>query len=232
VVRSLTKDDSLSMGRAVSLARQFRSFDPARLTSLTLPVDRAVQRHGVVHRAGQPGFDPGLREGWEQILVPRQPDATATVAKLLARPTRPPARAPTTTTAAPPGKLPAPAKVSVTVKNATPRQGLAARAAATLRRLGFNATNGGNAPPAARTTLLHAPGADTAARAVARALKAGSRVARAPRPGLAPASVVLVLGPDFNGIAGRVPTATRPPSRPPTPTPATRDLPPWDPRPC
>jgi hypothetical protein len=67
---------------------------------------------------------------------------------------------------------------------------------------------------------------------VARALKAGSRVARAPRPGLAPASVVLVLGPDFNGIAGRVPTATRPPSRPPKPTPATRDLPPWDPRPC
>jgi hypothetical protein len=32
------------------------------------------------------------------------------------------------------------------VKNATPRQGLAARTATALRRLGFKATNGGNAP--------------------------------------------------------------------------------------
>ena len=89
VVRSLTKDDRLTIRRSVTLARQFRSFDPARLTTLTLPVDRAVQRDGVVHRAGQPGFDRGLRQGWEQVLLSRQPDTRATVAKLLARPTRP-----------------------------------------------------------------------------------------------------------------------------------------------
>jgi hypothetical protein len=46
---------------------------------------------------------------------------------------------------------------------------------------------------------------------------------------------VLVLGADFGGVAGRLPaaaTTTRPPVKPPKPTPATRDLPPWDPRPC
>jgi LCP family protein required for cell wall assembly len=235
VVRSLTKDDRLSLGRAVSLARQFRSFDPSRLTSLTLPVDRAVQRDGVVHRAGQPGFDAGLRQGWEQILLPRQPEADATVAKLLARPRGPGPRLPTATTAARPAKVPAPSKVTVTVRNGTDRQGLAARAATALDRLGFNASNGGNAAPVARTTLFHAPGADAAARGLARALKGGGRVARAPRAGLAGGDVVLVLGADFGGIAGRLPAATattRPPAKPPRPTPATRDLPPWDPRPC
>jgi LCP family protein required for cell wall assembly len=233
VVRSLTKDDRLSLRQAVSLARQFRSFDPSRLTSLTLPVDRAVQRDGVVHRAGQPGFDAGLRQGWEQILLPRQPDADAAVAKLLARPTRSGPRVPTATTAPPPAKVPAPAKVTVTVRNGTDRQGLAARATTALDRLGFNASNGGNAAPAARTTLFHAPGSDAAARGLARALKGGGRVARAPQAGLAAGEVALVLGADFGGIAGRLPAANpRPTPHPPQPSPAARDLPSWDPRPC
>jgi polyisoprenyl-teichoic acid--peptidoglycan teichoic acid transferase len=232
VVRSLTKDDRLTISRSVTLARQFRSFDPSRLTTITLPVDRAVQRAGVVHRAGQPGFDAGLREGWEQVLLPRQPDADAAVAKLLNNPSRRAPRAPATT--APPPTVPAPAKVSVTVRNGTPRQGLAARATAALRRLGFNATNGGNADPTARTTLLHTPGTDAAARSVARAVKVkpGTRVARADQPGLARNTVVLVLGPDFKGLAGRVAPSKPPASRPPKPTAATRALPTWDPRPC
>jgi LCP family protein required for cell wall assembly len=230
VVRSLTKDDRLTIRRAVGLARQFRSFDPSRLTAVTLPVDRAVQRHGVVHRAGQPGFDAGLKAGWEQVLLPRQPDAGAAVARLLSRPSRPPPRAPATT--APPRTLPAPAKVSVTVKNGTPRQGLAARVTAGLRRLGFAASNGGNANPSARTTLLHRSGTDTAARVAAKAvtLKARARVVTKTQPGLDRDTVVLVLGPDFKGLAGRI--APPKPAAPPKPTPATRNLPAWDPRPC
>ena len=229
VVRSLTKDDRLTIRRSVTLARQFRSFDPARLTTLTLPVDRAVQRDGVVHRAGQPGFDPGLRQGWEQVLLPRQPDTRATVAKLLARPTRPTPPAPATTAPASPS---APAKISVTVKNATSRQGLAARATAGLKALGFKATNGGNAPPSPVTRLAHAKGSDAAATRVAGVLKTGGkRVARAPQPGLASNSVILVLGKDFKGLASRV-APTKAATRPPKPTAATRDLPPWDPRPC
>jgi LCP family protein required for cell wall assembly len=235
VVRSLTKDDRLTIRRSVSLARQFRSFDPARLTTLTLPVDRAVQRHGVVRRAGQPGFEQGLRNGWEQVLLPRQPDARATVTKLLARPTRPAPR-PSATTAPPrpggQGASVAPAAVSVTVRNATTRQGLAARVTAGLSALGFKATNGGNAPPSATTRLAHAPGTTAAASTLARAVKTGGRLARSPQPGLARRSLVLVLGTDFKGLASRV-VPTRPPApRPPRPTLATRDLPSWDPRPC
>jgi hypothetical protein len=119
----------------------------------------------------------------------------------------------------------------VTVTNGTPRQGLAARVTASLDELGFNATNGGNAAPAARTTLFHAPGSDAAARTAALAVKGGG-VVRAPQAGLARGSVVLVLGADFKGLAGRVAVPKPAPTRPPKPTPATRNLPPWDPRPC
>jgi LCP family protein required for cell wall assembly len=238
VVRSLTKDDHLTIGRSVTLARQFRSFDPSRLTTLTLPVDRAVQRDGVLHRDGQPGFDAGLKAGWEQVLLPRQPDAKATVAKFLSRPGRsaPPARTAVSDrsgTSPSPAPSLAPAKISVTVQNATPRQGLAASVTTQLRARGFNATNGGNAPPSATTDLTHAEGTDAAASTVARTVKARrGQVAMASQPGLAPNTVVLVLGDDFKSVTGR-PTATKPrTSRPPKPTPATRDLPPWDPRPC
>ena len=157
------------------------------------------------------------------------------MAKLVARPTRPAPR-PSATTAPPrpdgPGAPVAPAAVSVTVRNATSRQGLAARVTAGLTALGFKATNGGNAPPSATTRLAHAPGTDGAASTLARAVKTGGRVARSPQPGLAQRSVVLVLGADFNGLASRVVPAKPPATRPPKPTPATRDLPPWDPRPC
>jgi LCP family protein required for cell wall assembly len=232
VVRSLTKDDRLSLGRAVSLARQFRSFDPSRLTSLTLPVDRAVQRDGVVHRAGQPGFDAGLRQGWEQILLPRQPEAGAAVAKLLSRPSRPNPPAPPTTVPPRPRPPPKPAQVSVTVKNGTSRQGLAAKVTAGLRRLGFKAGNGGNATPSATTTVSHAPGGGGTAATLAAAVQNGRPVARATRPGLGPNAVVLVLGADFKRLAGKVVVPKPPPPKPPKPTRASRGLPAWDPRAC
>jgi len=228
VVHSLTKDDRLTIRRAVTLARQFRAFDPARLATITLPVDRAVQRAGVVRRAGQPGFEAGLGQGWEQILLPRQPDATAAVARFLARPARPAPPAPPTTT--PPPKPPAPSQLSVVVKNATTRQGLAARTVTALRQLGFKASNGGNAPSAPRTVLSSAPGPATAAGVVAQVLKAGRGVTRRPQPGLSRTAAVLVLGNDFKGVAPRVKKPT--PTRPPKPTAATRSLPAWDPRPC
>jgi LCP family protein required for cell wall assembly len=245
VVRSLTKDDRLTMGRSVTLARQFRSFDPARLATLTLPVDRAVERAGVIHRDGQPGFEEGLRQGWQQVLLPRQPEAQATVAKLLSRPARPspPAKVPGESAASggsrasKPPKALAPAKISISVKNGTSRQGLAAQVTARLQGLGFNASNDGNAPPSAKTKVASSSGTGAAATTVTRVVKVGrSRVARVPQPGLAPNAVVLVLGDNFKSVASRVPASPPPakprPARPPKPTAATRDLPPWDPRPC
>ncbi|MFL5796296.1 MAG: LCP family protein [Actinomycetota bacterium] len=232
VVHSLTKDDRLSMRRAVSLARQFHAFDPGRLTTITLPVDRAVQRDGVVQRVGQPGFESGLRQGWEQILLPRQPEAGAAVAKLLSRPSRPNPPAPPTTAPPRPRPPPKPAQVSVTVKNGTSRQGLAAKVTTGLRRLGFKAGNGGNATPSATTTVSHAPGAGGTAATLAAAVQNGRPVARATRPALGPYAVVLVLGADFKRLAGKVVVPKPPPPKPPKPTRATRGLPSWDPRAC
>jgi hypothetical protein len=127
----------------------------------------------------------------------------------------------------------APAKISVTVKNATPRPGLAARATAALKTLGFKATNGGNAPPSATTRLTHAKSSDTAASSVARVVKVtGERVARSPQPALRATSVVLVLGSNFKGLTSRTAVPKPPATRPPKPTAATRGLPQWDPRPC
>jgi hypothetical protein len=82
------------------------------------------------------------------------------------------------------------------------------------------------------TTISHAPATGSAAATVARAVEAGKRVARTSQPGLARTSVVLVLGADFRGIAARVAASTGQAARPPQPTPATRGLPAWDPRPC
>jgi hypothetical protein len=89
----------------------------------------------------------------------------------------------------------------VTVKNGTPRQGLAARATASLDRLGFTASNGGNATPSPRTTLRHAERTDAAARTVARALQGGAGFPRTARSGVGAGTVVLVLGADFKGVA-------------------------------
>ena len=117
--------------------------------------------------------------------------------------------------------------------HATARQGLAARVAAQLKALGFKATNGGNAPASATTEVVSASVRNAAGTTVARALKTtGARVARSPQPGLAKRSVVLTLGADFRAVATRVAVTKPPPTRPPKPTPATRDLPPWDPRSC
>ena len=155
VVRSLTKDDRLTIRRSVTLARQFRSFDPS-------PPDHhhPAGRPGRPARRGRPprrparlrrraaaglGADPApqaARRRRRRGQAPQEPHPPG--------PPRPGHHRP------PPPTAPAPAKVSVTVKNGTPRQGLAARATAALRRLGFKATNGGNATPSARTTLLHA----------------------------------------------------------------------------
>jgi hypothetical protein len=122
--------------------------------------------------------------------------------------------------------------VSVTVKNGTSRQGLAARVTAGLRRLGFKAANGGNANPSATTTVSHAPGAGGVAATLAAAIANGRPVARATRPGLGRTTVVLVLGADFKRLAGKVVVPKPPKPRPPKPTRATRGLPAWDPRPC
>jgi LCP family protein required for cell wall assembly len=226
LAHSLTRDDALSIGQAVTLARQFRSFDLGQLHSATLPTVRAVQRHGKLYRAGEPGFQRALGAGWEQVLLPRQPEAQAAVARLLGWP----AAGQPSRVASPPVAVPS--SVSVTVKNATPTAGLAARTTAELQRLGFKARNGGNADARGeRTTVHYETGQDAAADTVDRVVSVGGPLQRVRWSGLNGA-VVLVLGSDFLGLnpqaATRPPAAAKPSSR----APAKPDLPAWDPRPC
>jgi LCP family protein required for cell wall assembly len=233
LAHSLTRDDALGIGQAVTLARQFRSFDLGQLDSATLPTVRAVQRGGKVYRVGEAGFRQAQGAGWEQVLLPKQPETQAAVARLLGRPgAAQPAAA--RSTAAPSAAVPG--GVSVTVKNATSTAGLAARTTAELQRLGFKARNGGNAAAAGeRTTVHYQPGEDAAADAVDRFVSVGGPVRRVRRSGLH-GSVVLVLGADFQGLipqtAGAPPSSARPVGAPPNPTPAAPSLPAWDPRPC
>jgi hypothetical protein len=68
VAGHLTRDDTLTVGRAIRLAAQFRQFRPGALTGLTIPTRPALLRNG------------------QQVLLPVQPAARQTVARFLGRP--------------------------------------------------------------------------------------------------------------------------------------------------
>jgi len=68
VAGHLTRDDTLTVARAVRLAGQFRQFQPGALTGLTIPTVPARLGDG------------------EQVLLPAQPATRQTVARFLGRP--------------------------------------------------------------------------------------------------------------------------------------------------
>ena len=85
LVHSLTRDNGLSIGLAARLAGEFRSFNPDKLASQTIPTTVAVHQGAQVLRPNDPGFlqawnDPAH---WEQILLPKQPDTQRAVASFL-----------------------------------------------------------------------------------------------------------------------------------------------------
>ncbi len=93
LVHSLTRDKGLSISQMVRLAGEFRSFDPGKLASQTIPTTVAVHQGATVLRQGDPGFEQAWTDTahWEQILLPRQPDTRRAVASFLGE------REPTTT---------------------------------------------------------------------------------------------------------------------------------------
>lgn len=95
LVHSLTRDEGLSIGLAARLAGEFRSFNPDRLASQTIPTTVAVHQGAQVLRPNDPGFQQAWNDPaqWEQILLPKQPDTQRAVASFLGEP------APTTTRA-------------------------------------------------------------------------------------------------------------------------------------
>jgi LCP family protein required for cell wall assembly len=82
LAHSLTRDKGLSIGQVARLAGEFRSFNPSRLASETIPTTVGVYQGDIVLRPGDPGFDQAWRDPahWEQVLLPKQPDARRAVA--------------------------------------------------------------------------------------------------------------------------------------------------------
>jgi LCP family protein required for cell wall assembly len=241
LVHNLTKDDGLSIGEATRLAGDFRSFDPSQLGSQTIPTDVAVHQGSTVLRAGDAGFQQAFQDSahWEQVLLPKQGETGRVVASFLGQ--QPPATSAGQAGSGGGGSTVEPSSIKVSVRNATKRSGLASGAAGSLRRLGFQAGNGGNTATTGRTTIYAAPGQESTALALDRVVSVGGPVRRLTDSGLAPGSLVLVLGTDFRSIhaatasssgSGGAPTTTAP--KPPTSgsTTAAAQLPPWDPRPC
>jgi LCP family protein required for cell wall assembly len=76
LAHSLTRDKDLSIGQVARLAGEFRSFNPSKLASQTIPTTVGVHHGDTVLRPGDPGFGQAWRDpaNWEQILLPKQPD--------------------------------------------------------------------------------------------------------------------------------------------------------------
>lgn len=103
LVHSLTRDRGLTIGQVARLAGEFRSFDPDKLESQTVPTTVAVHQGAKVLRPGDPGFQQAWNDPahWEQILLPKQPDTRRALDSFLGESapttTGPKAATPTTT---------------------------------------------------------------------------------------------------------------------------------------
>jgi polyisoprenyl-teichoic acid--peptidoglycan teichoic acid transferase len=85
LAHSLTRDKGLSIGLVARLAGEFRSFNPSKLASQTIPTTVGVHQGDTVLRPGDPGFDQAWQDPahWEQILLPKQSETRRAVAQFL-----------------------------------------------------------------------------------------------------------------------------------------------------
>jgi LCP family protein required for cell wall assembly len=227
LVHEVTKDSALRVSDVIRTGTAFRSFSPSKLATYTLPVTVSTD-----HPLGD-------------VLLLKQPDATAVVDRFLGR-------APTPSSGATPGAT-APANTQVTILNALGTTGLAATTATKLRGSGYRIATVGNAPSAdlPRSQIAYAPGRLSDAQTLANTLIGGARLIEDPT--LTAPHLTLILGPGFTGIRplaspGSAPSGpgttagdsggenadggpgTTP--RKPSAKKAVPDLRPYDPRPC
>ncbi|MGY1804656.1 LCP family protein [Blastococcus sp. SYSU D00922] len=168
---SITFDRGLDI---FDLAAQMQNVQPGNITFQTVP-----------------GLTPVRIDGADVLEPSSEADVHAFFAALAAEP-------------APEQEAPAedvpevqPADVTVSVLNGSGISGAAATAATALADAGFDASSGGNADSTERTTVLHAPGDESAAALVA-AQVPGAAVAV--DDSLAAGTVQLVIGGDWNGV--------------------------------
>ncbi|HKA83138.1 MAG TPA: LCP family protein [Acidimicrobiales bacterium] len=97
----------------------------------------------------------------------------------------------------PPGEL-SPVQATVTVLNATTKEGFARDISGALQRIGFEVTDPDTTDPAATTIIQHAPGQANYGQLVARYLT--TRAALVENPDLGAGEVVVVAGADFTTV--------------------------------
>ena len=217
LVHEVTKDSALRVNDAIRTGAAFRSFSPSKLATYTLPVNVVTD-----HPLGD-------------VLVLKQPDATAVVDRFLGRPSSAPSVAPGAT---------APSGTQVTVLNALDTAGLAASTATELRGSGYQIATVGNAPSAdlSRSQIAYAPGRLADAKTLASTLIGGASLVE--DPALTATQLTLILGPGFTGVrplpgsgsgsstAGSDAGAGPGPAKKAKQKKAVPDLRPYDPRPC
>ena len=173
LVHEVTKDSALRVSDVIRTGAAFRSFSPSKLATYTLPVTVSTD-----HPLGD-------------VLLLKQPDATAVVDRFLGRAPPGPRRHP---------RRHRPANTQVTVLNALGTTGLAATTATKLRGSGYRIATVGNAPSAdlPRSQIAYAPGRLADAQTLASTLIGGARLIEDPT--LTAPHLTLILGPGFTGI--------------------------------
>jgi LCP family protein required for cell wall assembly len=221
VVHQLTIDSGMSVGTAVSLARQFRSFDPNQLANVTLPT--TVADH-------YPGFG--------DVLLPNPTEDPRVIASFLGQST------PSSGSSGPSPAVGAAAlaRIGVKVQNGTRIGHLAARVAGQLHGLGVSgAVVDGNAlpstiDPAGATSIRYPAGAQAQAAAQSLAGMILGTVHLQQDTTLPASTLVLVVGTGYQGLRNThvATTATAPPTtaaKPATPS-GSNTIRDFDPRPC
>jgi LCP family protein required for cell wall assembly len=166
----------------VQFAQQMMSFTGGRMTFETIPVGSLA-----------------LETPQDGSAVEVDPDAVRTFVQGLLG-----TKAPTSSESTPPGEsgekpteAPA-ADITVNVRNATGRSGLADAVSTSLAEQGFVRGEVGNASPRADTVVRHAQGEEAVGTRVADAL--GSTATVEPDANLPGGTVTVLLGDDFSGV--------------------------------
>jgi LCP family protein required for cell wall assembly len=154
VAGSLTTDSGLGSGEEFSLARKLHSMSPKNVDLLTVPLSNTALPTAV-----------GSAVEWDPVLSKRlfRDFRLDTPINNVVRPSR---------------LTISPSNIALKVLNATNTQGLAAKAAADLARLGFAIRSTGNAPKGSSktaTVVLYGPSRAESARTVAAAVTGSIR---------------------------------------------------------
>jgi LCP family protein required for cell wall assembly len=241
VKSDLTFDQSWSVSDMASLVLDFHSVSVNSVPQLTLPVAVVTDPNGAggnyVYQGGSYGDVEFPAQSQDQAVIDQVLGIGSSVDSMTGSP------------------LPTPSNVTVSVMNGSGAYNQATTTAAALQSLGFRTVGIGDSTPVgdvSETVVYygsHAPAIEAAAEDVARSMTGAVVMAYSPSQVADGAQVTVVTGTQFAvnppapsaSVATTapgtqaVPTTTLPPSTSggiATPTAATSNLQPWDPRAC